>query len=381
MQKYEILEEMHQEHDKGYKTLLAHPEVFVELLKSFVNEPWTDRIDPKDLEQMHTGFILPTFERREADIIYKLKDATGNTVYFYCLMELQSSVDYSILIRLLFYMAVFWMELLKGIPPDELNRRDFRLPMIIPVVLYNGEDSWWVSREFASVYPGDIEPFREYLVNFKYHLIDVNRYSREELIEIGNLMAAVFLVDQKGAPVKTMAYVKELVEKFEAIPRILKNLNRVEGSVFLQWMKGIIYERMPREGGGFKGIMEDLLKRLEEETEADMFVSNFAVGYSAFIEQYDEDMRALRLAKEENVRVEQEKARAEREKVRVEQEKAHAEREKARMEQEKTRIEQEKAQVEQSLMQAVMALQEAGLSVEAISQKIGRSREEIETMF
>jgi hypothetical protein len=331
---------MYQEHDKGYRTLLSNPEVFAGFLKSFVNEPWTSRIDPKDLEPVKTSFILPTFERREADLIYKLKDAVEQPpVYFYCLMELQSGVDYSIPIRLLFYMVMFWMELLKGIPPEELNRQSFRLPMIIPLVLYNGEGTWTVSREFASVYPGDIGLFKEYVVNFKYHLIDVNRYSREELVAIGDLMAAVFLVDQKGAPVKTRAYLRELVEKFETVPAILKHLNRLEGSVFLQWIKGIITERLPKEEGKSQGIMEGLLKRLEKETEAGMFVSNFAVGFSAFMDQYDEDMRALRRTKEE------------------------------------------KAQAEQSLRLAVTALKEAGFSTEAISQKIGRPPEEIDALL
>jgi hypothetical protein len=328
---------MRQEHDKGYRTLLSNPEVFTGLLKAFIREPWTERIDPHDLEPVKTSFILPTFERREADIIYKLKDTAENPpVYVYCLMELQSSVDYAILIRLLFYMTSFWMELLKGLPPDALNRADFRLPMIIPLVLYNGGEGWTVSREFSSVYGGNIEPFREYLINFKYHLIDVNRYTREELLGIKGLMSAVFLVDQKGADAGTGAYLRDLAEKFRLVPLLLRDATLREGSIFLQWMKGIILERLPCEGGAFRDVIEEHLRKLEAGTEAGMFVSNFAADFRAFVEGYDADMRSLRLAREEKARI---------------------------------------------LRQAVRALQSAGFPAEVIAQKMGCPQEEIETIL
>ncbi|MDR0561122.1 MAG: Rpn family recombination-promoting nuclease/putative transposase, partial [Spirochaetaceae bacterium] len=110
-----------------------------------------------------------------ADIIYKLK-TPDRPVYFYCLMELQSSPDFFMPVRLLVYMVCLWIDLLKNIPPDERARQDFRLPAIIPLVLYNGGDRWTVPLEFAEVYE-DIGLAREYLINFKYYLIDVNRYT------------------------------------------------------------------------------------------------------------------------------------------------------------------------------------------------------------
>ncbi|MDR0561949.1 MAG: hypothetical protein LBG73_04605, partial [Spirochaetaceae bacterium] len=88
---------------------------------------------------------------------------------------------------------------------------------------------------------------------------------------------------------------------------------------------------------------EEHLRKLEAETEAGMFVSNFAADFRAFVEGYDADMRSLRLAREEKSRAEQEKARI--------------------------------------LRQAVRALQSAGFPAEVIAQKMGCPQEEIEAIL
>jgi hypothetical protein len=44
------------------------------------------------------------------------------------------------------------------------------------------------------------ELFGEYVVDFKYILIDVNRYDERELWEVANLIGGVFLLDQNVAP-------------------------------------------------------------------------------------------------------------------------------------------------------------------------------------
>ncbi|MDR0561163.1 MAG: Rpn family recombination-promoting nuclease/putative transposase, partial [Spirochaetaceae bacterium] len=132
---------MTQQHDKGFRSLFSRSRFFLQLLNFCINEPWTKRINPEDLEMINASFILPDFEKREADIIYKLK-TPDRPVYFYCLMELQSSPDFFMPVRLLVYMVCLWIDLLKNIPPDERARQDFRLPAIIPLVLYNGGDRW-----------------------------------------------------------------------------------------------------------------------------------------------------------------------------------------------------------------------------------------------
>jgi hypothetical protein len=368
---------MEQQHDKGFRGILSKGRIFAELLKSFIKEPWTERIDPEDLELVKTSFILPTFEKREADLIYKLKTPSMNPegyVYFYCLMELQSQVDHSMPVRLLVYMVSFWMELLKNIPSEVQNRQDFRLPVIIPLVLYNGEAPWRVPRDFTSMYWGDIGVLKDYLVNFRYYLIDVNRYTQEDLLDLQNVIAAVFLVDQKGASEHTEEYVREVNRKLQTATRILENLSVQDIAIFLQWMWGIVIERMPKDESVLKSLIGKYLNDLKEGTDPKMFVSNFEEELGNAMRQYNENMTLLSFTTEK-LGITTEKLGITTEKLSITEEKL------ALMEQEKAQAAEKLTLAEQTMRQAVLALKEMGLSMEAISRKLGRSQEEIENMI
>ena len=91
--------------------------------------------------RINKSFILQDFKNKEADLIYraKLKD---KDVFFYILMELQSKVDFQMPYRLLLYIIEVWREILRDIPLKEQKRKDFKLPAIIPIVLYNGINKW-----------------------------------------------------------------------------------------------------------------------------------------------------------------------------------------------------------------------------------------------
>ncbi len=68
--------------------------IVIELLRSFVNREWVKEVNEEGLEQIPRSFILPDFKRKEADIVYRVS-IRGQVVVFYLLVELQSSVDFS----------------------------------------------------------------------------------------------------------------------------------------------------------------------------------------------------------------------------------------------------------------------------------------------
>jgi hypothetical protein len=81
-------------HDKGYKRMLSKKKNFLSLLKDFINEPWTSDITEDNLELIDKEFVLKDFTEKEADIIYKVT-YEGREFIVYCLLELQSTVDYT----------------------------------------------------------------------------------------------------------------------------------------------------------------------------------------------------------------------------------------------------------------------------------------------
>ena len=149
----------------------------------------------EDLILVDKSYVLSDFEEEESDILYK---ATINNkeVIFYVLLEFQSKVDFQMPMRLLFYMTEVWRDILKNTDKKESKRKNFRLPSIIPIVLYNGKNTWTAHTSFKEILSGH-ELFEDNILDFNYILFDINRYSENELYEISNLVSAVFLLDQE----------------------------------------------------------------------------------------------------------------------------------------------------------------------------------------
>lgn len=119
--------------------------------------------------------------------------------------------------RLLTYMTGIWQEVMKNTPKEELERKDFRLPVIVPIVLYNGEGNWTASLSYKESLAG-YQLFEDYVLDFKYFLLDIKRYTEEELLELANLIGSIFLADQKR---------RDLRELSNMLNRLLKNLEQM----------------------------------------------------------------------------------------------------------------------------------------------------------
>jgi predicted transposase/invertase (TIGR01784 family) len=217
-------------HDKGYKYLLSSEKVFLELLQSFVNVNWVRQIDPKGLTRIDKSYVLQDFHEKEADLVYRVK-LKDQEVIFYLLLEMQSTVDFQMPYRLYQYMGEIWRDVLKNTDPETAARKDYRLPAIIPIILYNGADNWTACRQFKECLAG-AEQFGKYVVDFEYFLIDVNRYSAKELLRLGNLIGGVFFLDQKKDKDELLRRLEELIETLEKLEPDLYRL-------FAVWLKNI----------------------------------------------------------------------------------------------------------------------------------------------
>ena len=249
----------HDIHDKGYKYFLSNPKIFAEFARNFVKEEWALEIDENSLVPLNKSYIAGDFSEKEADIIYRAK-IKDKEVIFYILLELQSTVDFTMPFRLLIYMTYIWMDILKSMPDEEKNRKDFSLPAIIPMVIYNGGNKWTAARRFRDLVEGE-KYFGEYIPDFRYMLFDVNSYCEEELLEIKDIMAAVFLLDQKTGWVELLSRLKRL--KF-----ILQDRNPEEFRMFKGWLKHIFRERLPLEGAN------EIERILDESKEVNDMVLN-----------------------------------------------------------------------------------------------------------
>jgi len=248
-------------HDTGYRHLFASKKAFLQLIRSFIKHGWAEQIDEASLELVNRTFVLQDFQDKEADVVYRAK-IKDREVIFYVLMELQSSVDFLIPYRLLLYMNEIWRSIFKDVPRAEAERKDFRLPAIVPIVLYNGKDSWTVPLNFKETLDSH-QLFGDYLVDFRYFLINVHGYSEDELMELSNLVSVVFMLDR-------VEELEDILECFHKSIAVIKKLSLEEFQLLKSWSQFILARNLPQEG------REEITRILDESSpeEVDKMISN-----------------------------------------------------------------------------------------------------------
>ena len=222
-------------HDKSYKDLYSKKEIAADLFKSLINEKWTEYINADNLTLVNKSYVTSDYEETEADIVYKT-NINDNEVYFYILLEFQSTVDYRMPLRLLFYMCEILREYAVN-AKHRKNDKNIKVPAIIPVVLYNGDEVWNVPREFRKMIYNE-ELFGNNLLNFTYDVFDIsndNRFEKDKLISLNNVTSAIFLLDQKMDAL-------EFLERIKVIALYFNALSDTEIKAIKHWIKNTVVE-------------------------------------------------------------------------------------------------------------------------------------------
>ena len=83
----------------------------------------------------------------------------------------------------------------RNTPKNEREAKDYRLPAIVPIVLYNGPGEWTAVESFKECLQG-YEHFGEYVIDFKYFLFDLNRTPESLILSTGKLLDMIFALDR-----------------------------------------------------------------------------------------------------------------------------------------------------------------------------------------
>jgi len=224
-----------QKHDESYKAVLSNAANFLHFLKKYIAAPWTADISADDLATVDKTFVTPKYSKIDSDLIYKLK-MKGSDVYFYVLVELQSQVDHTMPFRLLRYMVELLNYIFKNIKKEIRERKDFRLPAIVPIILYNGNDNWTAAKSFKE-YTKDYEIFGDYIIDFNYLLFDVKRTDEATMLSTKKILDTVFLLDKWRLENKTSTKdVETFLEKY------LPDLPEEDALELFGWIKHILYK-------------------------------------------------------------------------------------------------------------------------------------------
>ena len=176
------------DHDHSYKLLFAHPTMVQDLLRGFVGGDWLQELDFSTLERVSESYVSDDLRARADDIVWRVRSGER---HIYLLVEFQSGIDPFMSVRVLTYVGLLYQDLIRA---REVSRDD-GLPVILPIVLYNGSSRWRAAQELASLLQDSPNGFAKYRPTMRYLLIDEGAYDDSELASHGNLVSLLFRLE------------------------------------------------------------------------------------------------------------------------------------------------------------------------------------------
>jgi len=221
---------MNQENDAGYKLLFSAPQMVRDLVLGFIPDAWLQGLDYNTLEKMPGSYVTDDFRHRMDDVVWRLK-ADGEWVYLYILLEFQSTVDAFMSVRMMVYVGLLYQDLIRRneVLPGK------RLPPVLPIVLYNGDEPWQAATDIIELIPKTPGIVSDYLPKLKFLLIAENSYQSQDLAGMKNLMAAVIRFERPDDSQSLLGLIDDLQEW-------LQN-NQELKRLFAIWIRAVLLRR------------------------------------------------------------------------------------------------------------------------------------------
>ena len=258
-------------HDKRFKELFTNKKTFLSLLRDYIKDDWVNSLDEDSLKKSEKSFILQDFSELEADIVYEAS-LDGKKVIFYILQELQSFVDFRIPYRLLLYIVEILRDYYNHSDADERDNKDFKFPVVFPIVFFSGSGTWTVPLSLNQTFDG-YERFGGNVLNFDYTLVDAKGFKESDLHALkSRLLAAVLLMEKSRSDVefydnvrKSLSDIKGLdAEETRIFNLFLKIMDLAYGNNRSQEVQTILNENVIEEADR---MLCDLVENAKKEKE------------------------------------------------------------------------------------------------------------------
>ena len=193
---------------------------------ALINQAIKTKLKAEEIEKYTSSFVNKIFENREADIVYKYKN---KNIFF--LIEHQTKIDYSMPYQILEYE----IEIMKSaIDIKKVKNKEYKLPFVIPIVLYTGKKKWDAKRY--------LEESQETLdsVEIKagnYNLVDINDFTKEELLQEKTLISKMMLLEKS----------ESTEESIEMLEKIIPNTNKEEKELLKRVISILFGEKIGEE--------------------------------------------------------------------------------------------------------------------------------------
>jgi len=183
-------------HDQFFKAVFGQPEHAAAYFRSHLPPEIVAQADLSTATLCPGSFVDEQLGERHTDLLYQLQLA-GHTALIYVLFEHQRSCDKTMIFRLLRYMIRIWERWL-----DE-HAIDLGLPPIIPLVLYQGRQSWTAATRLSELLSPEVarqKVFRRFFPDFEMILSDLSGCRDEDLTGTALMRLTLYLFKHIDSP-------------------------------------------------------------------------------------------------------------------------------------------------------------------------------------
>lgn len=163
-------------HDKTFRSVMKDIQVAMEFFQNYLPDNIRSCVDLKTLKLRDNTYIDPVLRECQSDILYEvnINDTPG---FLYLLLEHMSTAKELTPFSIWQYKIGIWSDYIK-----EKKRQISKLPLIVPMVFYNGTEPYDKPRNLNKIIDGSPEVINAVLYK-DFHLIDTNTIEDETLKE------------------------------------------------------------------------------------------------------------------------------------------------------------------------------------------------------
>ena len=265
--------------DNSFKRIFADHGLFLEFLRNFIHIDVLKSVKPEDIEDISERF-LPLFqENRDSDTVKRI-NLRDTPIFVIAILEHESKVNHRSSFKMLQYICLVldaWEKEAENEKKGISFTKDFKYPPVLPIIFYDGRDSWTAERNFFDRTNLNTA-FKKYIPKFEYELVNLNDYSEKDIMEFNAALSIIMLVDKlRGSRGKS--FLKDLpaeyLEKLDL--QIPENMRKLLSDVILVLLEKSGVNRLEAEkisgyvekpgGKGYKGMFEAVIESIIEERE------------------------------------------------------------------------------------------------------------------
>ena len=252
-----------QPHDKYFYRVFSNEQDAASLLRTCVPAPLADTLKWSTLTHQSGRFVADDWRGKEADLLFSVqREGTETPVLVYVLLEHQSTPDQWLRLRLLGYCVQVWQRWRRQHESEE------RLPLIVPLVFYQGAQRWGYEREFADLVT-DAAPEWRWVPRFEHLLIDQTEMAAESVTGAvaARLLQIAMMAAFREAPGELLERATRLIGElyraagFEEVAKHVEYVLATQPQAHRKLFSEALRTNVPGRGGEVMNYVEEMIER------------------------------------------------------------------------------------------------------------------------